>query len=190
MLLHIVRNEWRGLAADRTLRAVAVLLTAVMLFGALNGVRWSAVQADRQAQLRAEEQDRIAQARAQLEEIAAGGKPRSRFSDPRNPAQVGQTFAAGYAQLPAASLAPLSFGQSDLLPSYYKVTQAAAQGSAQDPELLSLSTDKAIFVDPLFKPFAEKFAASQEAFFESYAKAHKKLSELGSKFEPAEGISL
>jgi len=52
-----------------------------------------------------------------------------------------------------------------------------------DPELLKLSTDCTLFDDDDFKPFAEKFRDSQEAFFESYAKAHKKLSELGSKFE-------
>lgn len=59
-----------------------------------------------------------------------------------------------------------------------------------DPELLKLSSDKAVFKDKDFRPFAEKFRDSQDAFFESYAKAHKKLSELGSKFEPAEGIAL
>eukprot|EP00543_Licmophora_paradoxa_P004597 CAMPEP_0202450932 /NCGR_PEP_ID=MMETSP1360-20130828/9464_1 /ASSEMBLY_ACC=CAM_ASM_000848 /TAXON_ID=515479 /ORGANISM="Licmophora paradoxa, Strain CCMP2313" /LENGTH=299 /DNA_ID=CAMNT_0049069369 /DNA_START=19 /DNA_END=918 /DNA_ORIENTATION=+ len=59
-----------------------------------------------------------------------------------------------------------------------------------DPELLKLSTDKIIFVDEGFKPFAEKFRDSQDAFFESYAKAHKKLSELGSKFDPAGGITI
>ncbi len=58
-----------------------------------------------------------------------------------------------------------------------------------DPELLKLSTDKTLFDDEGFRPFAEKFRDSQDAFFESYAKAHKKLSELGSKFDPPEGIS-
>lgn len=59
-----------------------------------------------------------------------------------------------------------------------------------DPELLKLSTDTTLFDDDGFKPHAEKFRESEEAFFESYAKAHKKLSEQGSKFEPADGISL
>lgn len=59
-----------------------------------------------------------------------------------------------------------------------------------DPELVKLSTDKILMKDEKFKPFAEKFRDSQDAFFESYAKSHKKLSELGSKFEPAEGITL
>lgn len=52
-----------------------------------------------------------------------------------------------------------------------------------DPELLKLQTDCTLFDDADFKPYAEKFRDSQDAFFESYAKAHKKLSELGSKFE-------
>ena len=62
--------------------------------------------------------------------------------------------------------------------------------SAADGELLKLTTDKILFADEGFKPFAEKFRDSQDAFFESYAKSHKKLSEQGSKFEPAEGITL
>eukprot|EP00960_Hanusia_phi_P067359 766611-Hanusia_phi.AAC.1 len=59
-----------------------------------------------------------------------------------------------------------------------------------DPELLKLSTDKTLFDDDGFRPFAEKFRDSQDEFFKSYAKAHKKLSELGSKFEPADGIKI
>jgi len=59
-----------------------------------------------------------------------------------------------------------------------------------DPELLKLSTDCTLFDDDDFKPYAEKYRDSQDAFFADYAKAHKKLSELGSKFEPAEGIKL
>jgi L-ascorbate peroxidase len=70
--------------------------------------------------------------------------------------------------------------------SYYKIVP----DESADPELLKLSTDKTLFGDDGFRPFAVKFRDSQEAFFESYAKAHKKLSELGAKFEPKEGITL
>ena len=59
-----------------------------------------------------------------------------------------------------------------------------------DKELLKLSSDCTLFDDEDFKPFAEKFRDSQDEFFKSYAAAHKKLSELGSKFEPEEGITL
>jgi L-ascorbate peroxidase len=52
-----------------------------------------------------------------------------------------------------------------------------------DPELLKLSTDRTLFEDEGFRPYAEKFRDSQDAFFEAYAKAHKRLSELGCKWE-------
>ncbi|KAL9188216.1 hypothetical protein ACHAXT_006594 [Thalassiosira profunda] len=55
----------------------------------------------------------------------------------------------------------------------------------KDKELLDLTSDRVLWKDAGFKPYAEKFA-DQGAFFESYAKAHKALSELGSKFEPVE----
>jgi L-ascorbate peroxidase len=50
---------------------------------------------------------------------------------------------------------------------------------AGDKELQWLPTDACLFTDPGFKVHAEKFAQDQEAFFSSYAQAHKKLSELG-----------
>jgi len=59
-----------------------------------------------------------------------------------------------------------------------------------DPELLKLQTDEALFQDPAFLPFAQEYKNSQEKFFEDYAKVHAKLSELGSKFEPAEGVTI
>lgn len=59
-----------------------------------------------------------------------------------------------------------------------------------DPELLKLSTDRILFSDEGFRPFAEKYKASEPAFFGDYAQAHSKLSELGSRFEPAEGIKI
>jgi len=42
-----------------------------------------------------------------------------------------------------------------------------------------LPTDECLFTDPGFKVHAERFGADQSAFFASYARAHKKLSELG-----------
>lgn len=51
-----------------------------------------------------------------------------------------------------------------------------------DPELLVLDTDRALFDDEKFRPFADKYAADQDSFFHDYALAHKKLSEQGSKW--------
>ncbi|KAJ7524942.1 hypothetical protein O6H91_17G028700 [Diphasiastrum complanatum] len=58
----------------------------------------------------------------------------------------------------------------------------------RDKDLLVLPTDAMLFEDPSFKVYAEKYVESQDAFFEDYAKAHSKLSELGSKFQPSEGL--
>lgn len=60
----------------------------------------------------------------------------------------------------------------------------------RDEDLLVLPTDAALFEDPLFKEYAEKYAVDQDAFFMDYAEAHAKLSNLGAKFDPPEGFSL
>eukprot|EP00271_Cylindrocystis_brebissonii_P011406 TRINITY_DN288_c0_g1_i1.p1 TRINITY_DN288_c0_g1~~TRINITY_DN288_c0_g1_i1.p1 ORF type:complete len:420 (+),score=99.44 TRINITY_DN288_c0_g1_i1:61-1320(+) len=67
--------------------------------------------------------------------------------------------------------------------SYFKDIKAKT-----DEELLVLPTDAALFEDPGFKVYAEKYAADQEAFFADYAESHKKLSEQGAKFDPPEGV--
>jgi L-ascorbate peroxidase len=61
--------------------------------------------------------------------------------------------------------------------SYFK------DNKGSDRDLLWFETDKALHTDAGFTPYFEKYAADQEAFFADYAKAHKKLSELGAKFE-------
>jgi hypothetical protein len=55
-------------------------------------------------------------------------------------------------------------------------------------ELLWLRTDQALFDCPEFKPYFVRYAADQAQFFHDYALAHRKMSELGAKFDPPEGI--
>ncbi|KAK9832548.1 hypothetical protein WJX81_008249 [Elliptochloris bilobata] len=52
-----------------------------------------------------------------------------------------------------------------------------------DPELVVLETDNVLHKDDGFRPYAEKYAADQEAFFKDYTAAHLKLSELGVQWE-------
>lgn len=68
--------------------------------------------------------------------------------------------------------------------SYYK------EYSENNKDLLWLETDRALHVDPDFKPTFLIYKEDQDAFFRDYAAAHKKLSELGSKFEPEEGVKI
>ncbi|TVU51180.1 hypothetical protein EJB05_02589 [Eragrostis curvula] len=60
----------------------------------------------------------------------------------------------------------------------------------RDEDLLVLPTDAVLFEDSSFKIYAEKYAEDQDAFFNDYAEAHAKLSNLGAKFDPPKGISL
>ncbi|DBA66373.1 TPA: putative L-ascorbate peroxidase 7, chloroplastic [Trebouxia sp. C0005] len=53
-----------------------------------------------------------------------------------------------------------------------------------DEHLLVLETDGVLMTDPKFKPWAIKYAEDEKLFFEDYAKAQVKLSELGSKWAP------
>ncbi|CAL9198914.1 unnamed protein product [Musa hybrid cultivar] len=60
----------------------------------------------------------------------------------------------------------------------------------KDEDLLILPTDAVLFEDSHFKVYAEKYAEDEDAFFKDYAEAHAKLSNLGAKFNPPEGISM
>ncbi len=51
--------------------------------------------------------------------------------------------------------------------------------SGEKEGLLQLPSDKALLTDPVFRPLVEKYAADEDAFFDDYAEAHLKLSELG-----------
>lgn len=59
---------------------------------------------------------------------------------------------------------------------------------SSDPALLKLETDAVLYTDPDFRPYVELYAKDQRAFFKDYAKAHKKLSEIGAMFTVAYGI--
>jgi len=60
----------------------------------------------------------------------------------------------------------------------------------RDPQCIAFPTDTCLMTAPEFKPHFDQFAKDQNAFFNAYKESHKKLSELGSKFSPLEGIRL
>lgn len=47
---------------------------------------------------------------------------------------------------------------------------ATVPDESSDPELLKLGTDKSLFDDAGFLPFAQKYKDDQDAFFEAYKK--------------------
>lgn len=64
------------------------------------------------------------------------------------------------------------------------------QYKEKEPHLLWFDTDKALHTDAAFKPTFDLYGKDQATFFKDYAAAHKKLSELGAKWEPAEGFKI
>lgn len=96
------------------------------------------------------------------------GKPETKYTKDGPGAPGGQSWTAQW----------LKFDNS-----YFKDIK-----EKKDEDLLVLPTDAALFDDPSFKVYAEKYVEDQEAFFKDYAEAHAKLSNLGAKFDPPEGI--
>ncbi|KAJ7959153.1 Ascorbate peroxidase [Quillaja saponaria] len=96
------------------------------------------------------------------------GKPETKYTKDGPGAPGGQSWTAKW----------LKFDNS-----YFKDIK-----EKRDEDLLVLPTDAVLFEDPSFKVYAEQYAEDQETFFKDYAEAHAKLSNLGAKFDPPEGI--
>ncbi|CAL5333238.1 unnamed protein product [Camellia sinensis] len=103
-------------------------------------------------------------------ERSGWGKPETKYTKDGPGAPGGQSWTAQW----------LKFDNS-----YFKDIK-----ERMDEDLLVLPTDAVLFEDPAFKVYAEKYAADQDEFFKDYAEAHAKLSNLGAKFDPPEGISI
>lgn len=58
-----------------------------------------------------------------------------------------------------------------------------------DEELLRLGTDQCLMEDETFRSYVNRYASNKSLFFVEYAEAHSKMSELGAKFDPPEGIT-
>ncbi|KAK0576885.1 hypothetical protein LWI29_024855 [Acer saccharum] len=101
-------------------------------------------------------------------ERSGWGKPETKYTKDGPGAPGGQSWTAQW----------LKFDNS-----YFKDIK-----ERRDEDLLVLPTDAVLFEDPSFKVYAEKYAEDQELFFKDYAEAHAKLSNLGAKFDPPEGI--
>ncbi|KAL6885876.1 hypothetical protein ACP4OV_010137 [Aristida adscensionis] len=97
-------------------------------------------------------------------ERSGWGKPETKYTKNGPGAPGGQSWTAEW----------LKFDNS-----YFKEIK-----EKRDQDLLVLPTDAALFEDPTFKVYAEKYAEDQDVFFKDYAEAHAKLSNLGAKFEP------
>lgn len=110
------------LASDATMWLLAAVLTASGAYGIFNGVRWRAFQDRAAAEALREERDRYAEAEREIRGALAKGVRIPAFADPANPDTAGRRRAARYAVMPPGTLGAFGVGQSDLLPSYFRVS--------------------------------------------------------------------
>lgn len=118
----VLRNEVQLLKADRLLVAALVVFAVLFSYALANGVAWASKLEGTVEAVRAADAERAASLVEELEHIAAGGDPVSRFTDPRSPNVMGGARGAVTAVLEPGPLAALSAGQTDLLPYYYDVS--------------------------------------------------------------------
>jgi len=72
---------------------------------------------------------------------------------------------------------------------YFTMLVEEDKGMAND-DLLRLGTDSVLLKDDSFRSYVYKYAEDEERFFNDYKESHNKLSELGSIFNPPEGVTL
>lgn len=131
----VFAHEGRLLAADRTLWLVALLFVLLVGYGLYNGIVATQSKAEAIESVRLADANGETYRRAQLERIMAGAELPDPFANPTDPSSMGSGYGAQHAIMPNLPLAPLAFGQSDLLPSYYRVTNGSKLDFIYDTEI-------------------------------------------------------
>lgn len=127
MFTRLLRHEWRVLCADATVWVIGAVFAVSIGYAMVNGVRWSRFEDTALRDAATEETSRYSQIEMQIADLQRAGKPVAPFGDPRNPTMFGSRFGPRYASLPPGALAATAIGQSDLLPSYFKVSTDARE---------------------------------------------------------------
>lgn len=136
MLTRIIKHEWRNLRADRTLWVVALLFAVCIGYAMYNGFAWVNFQKQTLASAAADERERHDLLKKQIADYEQNAPPDlTPFADPRNPTAAGRAHGQRYAAMPPAPLAPLSVGQSDLLPYYFKISTRSQQTFVNNDEI-------------------------------------------------------
>jgi ABC-2 type transport system permease protein len=118
----VARFDLRLLMAERGVWVVLAVLALAVAAAAASGRAWGAAQAATAEQARAADTGRLDSLRATLAARANDTTPLAPFGDPRSPYAAGTTLARRWAVLPTLPLGPIATGQSDLFPSYARVS--------------------------------------------------------------------
>ncbi len=121
MISRIIKHEWRTLCADKTVWLLSALLLVVIAYGLWNGASWARSRAEIVQRARTDEARKMSELQRFARQIEAGAPVPARHN-PTDASEVALNDARRYALLPPAPLSVLSVGQSDLLPSHFKIT--------------------------------------------------------------------
>jgi ABC-2 type transport system permease protein len=111
MLKHILKHDWRLLAADKLLWLAALLLVLCVSYAVYNGATRAARWREDVSQQFAKAQDALLMQKTIVEEILAGKKSADEYPRDGFPQSAQHT-----ATLPPGPLAAFSIGQTDLYP--------------------------------------------------------------------------
>ncbi|MQA28430.1 MAG: DUF3526 domain-containing protein [Luteitalea sp.] len=131
----VVEHEARLLLADRTLWLVSGLFLLLVSYGLFNGMEQAAVKENALGKVLEAEARGEASRRALLVRILNNGAMPDPFGNPTDPSAMGGGYGSRYAYMPISPLASLAFGQSDVRPDYYKVTNRSKISFIYDTEI-------------------------------------------------------
>jgi ABC-2 type transport system permease protein len=131
----VFRHEAKVLAAERSLWMVLALFLGLMAISLYNGVVETRHRDRGLAEVAQEEARREAANIELLRKIMAGQVVPDPFANPADPSLIADKFGARYAIMPTAPLAPLAFGQADMFPNSYLVTNRSKVTFMYDSEM-------------------------------------------------------
>jgi ABC-2 type transport system permease protein len=131
----VARQEARLLLADRTLWIISALFVAIVGYGLFNGVKQAALKETALASVLDAQARGEQSRRATLRRILGENALPDPFANPADPSAMGGGYGGRYAYMPISPLAPLAFGQSDIRPDYYKVTNRSKINFLYDTEI-------------------------------------------------------
>jgi ABC-2 type transport system permease protein len=131
MFLRIVKNEWRGLFADKSFLALAAVFAALLGYGVWGGASWiEARQAQSRALVEAQERELAERKEQTARGFTGSTEAGNTRPDPRDPYMTGMGLQ--HAVLPFTPAAVFSIGQADVLTLDAGVTISTLQRTKAD----------------------------------------------------------
>ena len=137
MIRIVIQQDWWLIRQSTLYKILAAVFIGCLVLAALNGNRIYRKQLQTHARIDsvANAQPQQLQSRIQAIEANGGKYQGSPFADPRAPYAVGNSYAPRYLTYPLQPLAQWSIGQSDIYPTYYRVTAGKMQSLILNEEI-------------------------------------------------------